>query len=353
MFYPGKYWQPLEMGLLRCQLCPRSCKIKPGETGFCQNRENLGGELFLNSFGLASGFQLDPIEKKPLHHFYPGSSVLSFGTIGCNLGCRFCQNWGISKKDNWDNLAKEASPQRIAQAAKAIGAHSVALTYNDPTIFIEFAIEVAQACKEAGIKVVLVTAGYINKAPRADLYRWVDAANVDLKAFNESFYRHLCQGHLAPVLETLEYLANETKCWVEVTNLVIEGENDRPEEMQAMASWIAQKMGPHTPLHLSAFHPDFEMKHHPKTSLATLKHLRQIAVEAGLSHVYTGNVHDPEGGRTLCAHCGELLIQRDWYQIEAYRLSPQGYCRGCGQALAGRFGSGAGGASARSQRVQI
>lgn len=348
------YFEARPEGKVLCTLCPRACVIKPGQAGFCQNRENQGGVLYLNSYGQASGFQLDPIEKKPLNHFYPGTGVLSLGTIGCNLGCKFCQNWDISKQKLWDRqMARPASPERLAEAAKEAGAKSVALTYNDPVIFAEYAQDVTQACRAAGIEVVLVTAGYVNQGPREDLFAGVSAANVDLKAFDDHFYHELCGGRLRPVLDTLEYLAQETDVWLEVTTLVIEGENDDPGQLEQMARWMVEHLGPQVPWHLSAFHPDYHLMHRPRTAKETLQQARRIGQEAGLLYVYTGNIHDPEGDQTHCPGCGGVVIERDWYQILNYRLGPGGYCQHCGAQVHGKFGEGPGHASPRPVRVEI
>jgi len=338
MMKKARYFQSLENQSLSCQLCPRLCHLKPGEQGFCQNRENQGGVMYLNSYGKASGFQLDPIEKKPLNHFFPGSGVYSFGTIGCNLGCKFCQNWEISKVDQWDSFARSADPADIAQAAKTAGATSVAMTYNDPVIYIEFVTDVAQACKEAGLKVVLVSAGYINEEPRSELFAQVDAVNIDLKAFDESFYKTLCQGHLEPVKETLVYLAKETNVWTEITCLIIEGKNDSPQEIETLSRWIAEELGPQVPLHLSAFHPDHKMQDHPKTGLSTLIQTRHLAQSAGLQFVYTGNVYHPDGDTTFCPTCHQPVIERDWYKIISNQLGVGGFCKHCGGTVAGVFG---------------
>jgi len=337
MMKKARYFQSLEGQTIRCQLCPQLCTIKPTEQGFCQNRENQAGVMYLNSYGTASGFQLDPIEKKPLHHFYPGSGVYSFGTTGCNLGCKYCQNWGISKKEQWDNFAISTDPADIAAAAKNAGATSVAMTYNDPVIYLEFAVDVAQACKEAGLNVVMVSAGYVNKAPRMELFSQVDGVNIDLKSFSEPFYQRICKGHVEPVKETLLYLAKETDVWLEVTCLLIEGENDSQREVEEMSQWIAEELGPGVPLHFTAFHPDYLMKDHRQTSLKTVTDARKTALAAGLHHVYTGNLYHTEGDTTFCPSCSEPVIVRDWYEISENHLDTGGLCKHCGVAIAGRF----------------
>ena len=263
--------------------------------------------------------------------------MLSFGTAGCNLACRFCQNWDISKSKEIDTLADAASPEDLAAAAVELGCKSVAFTYNDPVIFMEYAIDVAQACHERGIKAVAVTAGYICPEPRVRFFQYMDAANVDLKAFTQEFYRHICGGHLEAVLDTLVYLKKETNVWFEITNLLIPGENDSPEEIDKMTSWVVENLGPDVPMHFTAFHPDFKMMDKPPTPPETLKAARKIAIENGVRYAYTGNVFDAEGQSTYCHACGELLIERNWYALGEYNLDAAGRCRACGTACAGVF----------------
>jgi pyruvate formate lyase activating enzyme len=297
------------------------------------------GRMVLTAYGRASGFCIDPIEKKPLNHFFPGSAVLSFGTAGCNLACKFCQNWDISKSRDMDRLAHRASPELIAEAALESGCKSVAFTYNDPVIFAEYAIDVAEACREKGIRTVAVTAGYMHAAPRAEFYARMDAANVDLKAFTDDFYWRLTGAHLAPVLDTLAYIKHETDVWLEITTLLIPGRNDSDEEIRAESRWIVNELGPDVPLHFSAFHPDYKMTDLAPTPPATLTRARRIAIEEGLRYVYTGNVHDADGGKTACPSCQTTLVARDWHRITAYRLTPDGRCPKCSTAIAGRFGA--------------
>ena len=291
----------------------------------------------LTSYGRASGFCVDPVEKKPLDHFYPGSSVLSFGTAGCNLGCRFCQNHDISKARAMDRLMDYASPEAIAEAAERAGCKSVAFTYNDPVIFAEYAIDTAAACHARGIHTIAVTAGYITERARADFFDAIDAANVDLKAFDPEFYRKLTFSEIEPVLDTLRYLVHETDVWVEITTLLIEGHNDSDAELAELTAWVAEELGREVPLHFTAFHPDFQMRDVPRTSIATLRRARAHAKAAGIAHVYTGNVHDHEGQSTYCASCGERVIGRDWYVLDHWGLDAHGACASCGAALAGRF----------------
>ncbi len=335
--YEARWWHALPDGRIQCDLCPRDCKLHEGQRGACFVRQMSGGRVRLTTYGRSSGFCVDPIEKKPLNQFYPGTSILSFGTAGCNLACKFCQNWDISKSSEMDTLMDAATPGAIAAAAQELGCKSVAFTYNDPVIFAEYAIDVADACHERGVKTVAVTAGYMHAEPRREFYARMDAANVDLKAFTDEFYFRLTGAHLAPVLETLEYLVKETDVWTEITTLLIPGKNDSDAEIAAECEWIAGHLGPDVPLHFSAFHPDWKMRDVPATPAATLTRARAIARRAGLRYVYTGNVHDEEGGTTCCPACENPVIVRDWYDIRGYHLSDGGACLKCGAQLAGRY----------------
>ena len=334
---PTRYWHALENGRIQCDLCPRFCKLLEGQRGLCFVRARENDQIVLKTYGRSSGFCVDPIEKKPLNHFLPGTPILSFGTAGCNLACKFCQNWDISKSREQDTLADQASPERIARAAARLGCSSVAFTYNDPVIFLEYAVDVADACHELGIQAVAVTAGEICPEPRIEMYRHLDAANVDLKAFTERFYRKICGGSLDAVLETLVYLKHETGVWFEITTLLIPGENDSEQEIGEMTEWIADKLGPDVPLHFTAFHPDWKMLDHPPTPASTLTRSRRIAMANGLRYVYTGNVHDEAGGSTYCHGCGTKLIGRDWYVLKEWHLTTDGKCASCGTPCAGRF----------------
>jgi pyruvate formate lyase activating enzyme len=311
--------------------------MREGQRGLCFVRGRVDGEVALLTYGRSSGYCIDPIEKKPLSHFLPGTSVLSFGTAGCNLACRFCQNWDISKSKEMDTLADAATPEAIAEAAVDLGCRSVAFTYNDPTIFMEYAIDVADACHEVGVEVVAVTAGYIEPEPRRELYGHLDAANVDLKGFTEEFYKRVCAGHLAPVLETLEYLRHETDVWFEITTLLIPERNDGDRELDELTSWIAEHLGPDVPLHFTAFHPDFKMTDVPRTPPATLHRARAWGLRNGLRHVYVGNVHDTAASSTYCPGCGARVIERDWHELGEWRLDDHGGCLACGTMIAGRF----------------
>jgi pyruvate formate lyase activating enzyme len=319
----------------------------------CFVRARHDNQVVLTTYGRSSGFCIDPVEKKPLNHFLPGSAVLSFGTAGCNLACDFCQNWDISKSREVETLSEDASPESIARAAAETGCRGVAFTYNDPVIFMEYAIDVAKACRERGLATIAVTAGEICDEPRREFFQYMDAANVDLKAFTQDFYWKVCKGDLQTVLDTLVYLKHETSVWFEITTLLIPGYNDSDQELTAMCRWIFSELGPGVPLHFSAFHPDYRMRDVPATPPATLRRARGIATEAGLHYVYVGNVHDEDGSSTYCHKCREKLIGRDWYQLTAWSLDRKGACRRCGEALPGRFEAKAGTWGARRQVVNM
>jgi pyruvate formate lyase activating enzyme len=337
-----RYWHVLADGRVQCDLCPRACKLRDGQRGLCFVRARVGDEIALTTYGRSSGFCVDPIEKKPLYHFLPGSAVLSFGTAGCNLACRFCQNWEISKSKEVDALGEAASPQAIATVAKRLGAASVAFTYNDPVPFMEYAIDCADAAHELGVRAVAVTAGYVCPEPRAEFFAHMDAANVDLKAFSEDFYRHVCGGELGAVLDTLQYLNDETDVWIEITTLLIPGLNDSDAEIDAMTAWVVEHLGPDVPLHFSAFHPDFKVIDRPPTPPETLRRARRIALANGVQYAYTGNIVDPEGQGTYCSACGLLLVERDWYEIGEYHLTDDGRCQACGTRCPGVYDGPAG-----------
>jgi pyruvate formate lyase activating enzyme len=340
-------------GRLRCDVCPRECKLQDGQRGLCFVRAAEGGEIVLTTWGRSSGFCVDPIEKKPLNHFLPGTPVLSFGTAGCNLSCQFCQNHDISKSRETDTLADRARPETIAAAAARLNCRSVAFTYNDPVIFYEYAVDVAEACHAVGIKAVAVTAGYMNRGPRAEFYRHMDAANVDLKAFTEDFYFKITKSHLAPVLDTLQYLRHETRVWFEITTLLIPGENDSPAEIGELSRWIMDHLGPDVPLHFSAFHPDYRMLDKARTPAGTLAQARRIAMGEGLRYVYVGNVHDAGRQSTYCHQCGECLIERDWYVLGRWHLDGKGHCLSCGAQLAGVFDGAPGNWGSKRQPVRL
>lgn len=348
-----RYWHALGDGRLQCDLCPRFCKLHDGQRGLCFVRQNLQQQIVMTSYGRSSGFVIDPIEKKPLNHFLPGTPIFSFGTAGCNLACKFCQNWDISKSREMDTLMSRASPELIAKTALEHGCNSVAYTYNDPVIFHEYAIDTALACRELGVKSVAVSAGYVCAEPRAEFYRYMDAANIDLKAFSEDFYYKITGGHLQPVLETLQYLKHETQVWLELTTLIIPGENDSDAELEAMTQWVVEYLGPEVPMHFTAFHPDWKMTDKPRTSADSLLKARAIALKNGVRYAYVGNVHDKAADSTYCHQCGELLIGRDWYVLSDWNLDAAGRCKFCGTACAGHFQPLPGNWGAKRQAVAM
>ncbi len=348
-----EYWHRLPDGRVQCDVCPRYCKLHEGQRGLCFVRQNLTSRIVLTSYGRSSGFCIDPIEKKPLNHFLPGTPVLSFGTAGCNLACKFCQNWDMSKARDMDRLLDRAEPTALAEAAEHFGARSIAYTYNDPTIFLEYAADTAIAARACGIRSVAVTAGYITPQPRRELFAHMDAANIDLKSFSEDFYRRICGGGLAPVLETLEYVKHQTNCWLEITTLLIPGYNDTSGELKAMSRWVQEHLGSDVPWHFSTFHPDWKMPDVPSTPPKTLNLARRIARETGMRYVYTGNVHDPEGESTYCHSCGRQLIGRDWYEITKWALTADSRCPDCGTALPGVFEPRPGNWGARRLPVRL
>ncbi len=332
----AQWWEPLPNGKILCTLCPRYCTIGKGQKGFCYIRENIDDKLYSIGYGRPTGFAVDPIEKKPLSHFLPGTDVLSFGTAGCNLGCKFCQNWTMSKAKIDETYSVEATPEDVVRLAKKYNAPSIAYTYNDPTIFGEYVIDISKLAGEEGIKSVMVTAGYIDKKAREDIYKYIDAANVDLKAFTETFYHKLTFSHITPVLDTLKWLKNDTDVWLEITTLLIPGENDSPEEIQQMCTWILENLGDEVPLHFTAFHPDFKMRDKPPTSPSTLNTARNIAIKSGIKYCYVGNVFNRESQTTYCPNCEEPLIIRDWHSVIENKLV-KGKCFKCGEKIAGVF----------------
>ena len=334
---PGRHWHWLEDGRIQCDICPRECKLRDGQRALCFVRARQGDEIVLTTYGRSSGYCIDPIEKKPLNHFLPGTPVLSFGTAGCNLTCKFCQNHDISKARKMDRLMDQAPPEAIAEAALRTGCRSVAYTYNDPVIFLEYAVDVAEACRARGIRNVAVTAGYVQGSAREEFFGVMDAANIDLKAFTQDFYHSLCTAGLEPVLDTCLYLKQETDVWFELTTLLIPGENDGEAEIEELSQWVMEHLGPDVPIHFSAYHPDFRMLDKPRTPPETLLAAHRIAKQAGLNHVYTGNIHHPPTDTTYCPGCDEPLILRDWYELNSWNIGQGGHCKSCGTAVAGVF----------------
>ena len=350
---PGGWWHESDDGeRVVCDLCPRGCVLRPGDRGFCFVRENRGGQVVSTAYGRSTGFCVDPIEKKPLNQFYPGTAVLSFGTAGCNLGCTFCQNWTMSRSRDVEAACETAAPSTIAAAAARLGCRSVAFTYNDPIIWAEYAIDTAKACRQAGVKTVAVTSGYISASARAAFYEQMDAANVDLKGFSEDFYRQYCAGQLQSVLDTLRWIARESQVWLEITNLIIPQANDSPEEINRMCQWIVAELGPGVPLHFSAFHPDFKLTDRGATPIGTLAAAHDIARQAGIRYIYTGNVIDYGRQQTYCPGCGQVVIERSGYDILNYAINA-GRCRFCKTSIAGRFDDAAGGWGSRRMPVRI
>ena len=350
---PTRFWHVLDDGRVQCDLCPRACKLHEGQQGLCFVRACENQEIVLTTYGRASGFAVDPIEKKPLAHFLPGTPVLSFGTAGCNLACKFCQNWDMSKSREMDTLAESASPEQLVQAALDLECRSIAYTYNDPVIFHEYALDVAAVARERGVRSVAVTAGYICEEPRREFFAAMDATNIDLKAFNEDFYYKLCGAHLQDVLDTLCYVQQETEVWLEITTLLIPGQNDSPAELEALCQWVVENLGPDVPHHFTAFHPDWKMRDISRTPAQTLSSAREIARAAGIRHAYTGNVHDAQGNSTWCHHCGGLLIERDWYEMGRWELLEGGVCSHCSTPLPGVFETHPGRWGSHRQRVSF
>ncbi len=335
--FPTHYWHKLDDGRIQCDICPRACKLREGQQGLCFVRAREGDAVVLKTYGRSSGFCIDPVEKKPLNHFLPGTPILSFGTAGCNLACKFCQNWDMSKSREMDTLADSAMPEKLALTAQELGCRGIAYTYNDPVIFMEYAIDVAKECRKLDIKSIAVTAGYICEEPRKELYKYIDAANVDLKGFTEKFYLKICGAHLNDVLNTLVYLKHETDVWFEITTLLIPDENDSDKEIDEMTKWVINNLGPDIPMHFTAFHPDWKMLDKPHTPPSTLTRAREIAIANGIRYAYTGNVHDTAGSSTYCHHCGQRLIERDWYQLGEWNLDGQHCCNKCSTELPGLF----------------
>jgi len=331
-----EYQYTLTYNKVQCTICPRNCKLDEGQSGFCQIRKNVKGTVTLTSYGYNTGLAVDPIEKKPLYHFYPGSKVLSFGTLGCNMGCQFCQNWHISKSKADPKLLNHNEPAQIVEIAKNLGCKSVAFTYNDPVVFFEYAVDTAKICRDNGIKTVVVTAGYINPEPRKEFFAYMDAVNIDLKAFSEEFYKKNCLAHLKPILDTIKYVKHETNCWLELTTLLIEGENDSDDEIKSECEWIVENIGVETPLHFSSFHPAYKFMDRPITSISTLLRAYEIAKKAGIKYVYTGNVPDVKTSTTYCHACGKPIIIRNGYSILENNLDI-GHCKFCGAKCAGAF----------------
>jgi pyruvate formate lyase activating enzyme len=331
--HEARWWDLAPDGRVHCFLCPRHCRLRDGQAGFCSIRVNRGGRLVALGYGRPAAVHLDPIEKKPLFHFLPGSNVLSLGTVGCDLGCSFCQNWDLSAARGAPPATAWLPPGEVVALALRHGAPSIAFTYNEPTIWGEYLLDICAAARERGLATVMVTNGYVTREAFHDLYGAIDAANVDLKSLSDDFYRRHALGRLAPVLETLERLRRETRVWLEVTNLLVPTLNDEPRQVRALVEWVLEHLGPDVPLHFTAFHPDFKLRKLPGTPRSTLQAARRIARDAGLRHVYEGNVSG-DGSHTSCPDCGEVLVRRGWHDVLENRLDA-GRCPRCGLAVPG------------------
>jgi len=331
--HEAMWWESDPDGRAHCYLCPRHCRIGAGQSGFCFIRVNHNGKLYSLGYASPAALQVDPIEKKPLNHFLPGTRVFSMGTAGCNMGCFFCQNWDISKSHHDQARSRHVPPEQVPELARQHGCDSIAFTYNEPTIWGEYIIDICKAARPYGLKTVMVTNGYITYDAFHDIYDHIDAANVDLKAFTENFYGKITLTHLQPVLDMLLWLKKETCVWFELTNLMIPTLNDDPAETRKLADWIVENLGPDVPLHFTAFHPDFKLQDKPPTPPETLHRARRIALDAGLHFVYEGNIFS-EAANTSCPACRELLIRRSWHDVLQNNLRA-GNCPRCRSSIPG------------------
>ncbi|MBI4859563.1 MAG: AmmeMemoRadiSam system radical SAM enzyme [Candidatus Riflebacteria bacterium] len=334
--HTARWWKPADDRTVHCFLCPHRCAIADGGFGICHVRQNRGGRLVSLVYGTATGFAADPVEKKPLAHFLPGTAILSFGTVGCNLRCVFCQNWTSSRAKADDIPLVDVTPDQVVALARKHGCPSIAYTYNEPIISAEFVVEVSRLARREGLKNVLVTNGYVTPEARPDVMECIDGANVDLKGFTERFYADLTGSHLEPVKDTLRWMVREAGVWVEITTLLIPGENDSPGEIAASTEWIATTLGADVPVHFTAFHPDYRLLSRPPTPPATLAQARAIAMQKGLRYVFVGNVMDEDSQSTYCPGCGKVVIRRNWHEIRSCELDGN-RCRACGATIAGVF----------------
>ncbi len=326
----GKWGRQLQV---QCELCPKNCLIEPGQSGECRVRINIDGVLRTVVYGYPCSISVDPVEKKPLFHFLPGTPILSIATVGCNLHCRNCQNWEISQANPEDTPAAFCPPERLVQLTREQACPSIAYTYTEPIIYYEYTYDSAKLAREAGMRNVLVTAGYVNEEPWRQLLEYVDAANIDLKALSDEFYQRICSATLKPVQDAL-VAAKASGALVEVTHLIIPTLNDRSEQLRQLSRWIKTNMGAETPLHFSRFFPKYKMLNLPPTSLETLDTAREIAMEEGLQYVYIGNIRSKEGQNTYCPECERLLIERSGYTILQNNLK-DGRCPDCSKEIYG------------------
>ncbi len=327
------YFTPLPGGDIRCDLCPRHCRVAPGQRGRCRVRENRGGRYFSLVYGNPCALHPDPIEKKPFFHVLPGTTSYSVATAGCNIHCKFCQNWEISQAAPEDLFNHDVPPDALVSRARDAKARSVAYTYVEPTVFFEYMLDSAQAARAAGLRNVYHSNGFISAAPLRALTPVLDAANIDLKAFNDTFYREHCQGELAPVLATLTAL-QRAGVHLEITNLVIPTLNDDPSQIRDLCLWVRRELGPETPLHFSRFYPLYKLKNLPPTPVTILERARATALAIGLEYVYIGNVPGHEGENTFCPRCKRLLIERSGFMVRGVHLQ-DGRCGACGQPIPG------------------
>jgi len=330
----ASYYTQLENGLVRCELCPNRCLLKPGQRGLCNVRENINGKLYSLVYGQVAALHLDPIEKKPLFHFLPGSKAYSLATVGCNLDCQYCQNWDIAHRKPEEVEAKKMTPEEVVQQAQASGAQVIAFTYNEPVVWYEYMRDIAQLAHQAGLKTVMITNGYINPQPLKDLLPFLDAVKIDLKAFNQETYAQLIRGRLEPVLEAAK-IVKESGTWLEIVHLVVPGYTDDLEEIKQMCSWIKENLGPEVPVHFSRFWPQYKLRHLAPTAEETVKKARQVCLEAGLNFVYTGNIDDPEGSTTYCPDNHQPLIRRRGYLVEENLVNSTGQSPRCPKPIPG------------------
>lgn len=324
---------------VHCSLCAHRCKIASGKRGFCGVRENRNGDLYSLIYGTVSSEAIDPVEKKPLYHFFPGSYVYSVGTIGCNFRCKHCQNWSISQVCLEDAYTKDILPEELVDRALLSDSKSIAWTYNEPTIWHEYTYESAKLAKEAGLGTIYVTNGYMTPESLKHIAPYLDAANIDIKAFNEKFYHDIASAKLAPVLEA-SALAKELGIHVEITTLIIPGVNDSLDELRELSKWVYKNLGSDTPLHFTRFHPQYKMQDLSPTPVKTMENACKIATEEGMKYVYMGNVPGSDRNNTFCPNCGKMLILRGYFDVEKYEITPEKTCPACGEniPIVGEYG---------------